>query len=63
MDSDKLEHKQLDDYDVFIDKVKFAGCKISRSFRLIRVHTIFNVKIDGRHKSCVVADGHLTATQ
>ena len=62
MDSNKLEHKQLDDYDVFIDKGKFAGCKIPRGFRLIRVHTIFDVKVDGRHKSRVVADGHLTAT-
>ena len=29
---------------------------------MIRVHTIFDVKIDDRHKSRVVADGHLTAT-
>ena len=28
---------------------------------MIRVHTIF-VKVDGRHKVRVVADGHLTAT-
>ena len=32
VDSNKLEHKQLDDYDVFIDKGKFAGCKITRGF-------------------------------
>ena len=32
MDSNKLEHKQLDDYDVFIDKGKLAGCKIPRGF-------------------------------
>ena len=62
MDLNKLEHKQLDDYDVFIDKGKFAGCKIPRGFRLIQVHTIFDVKVNGRHKSRVVADGHLTAT-
>ena len=43
----QTEHKQLDDYDVFIDKGKFAGCKIPRGFRLIRVHTIFDVKVDG----------------
>ena len=29
---------------------------------MIRVHTIFDVKVDGRHKAQVVADGHLTAT-
>ena len=62
MDSNKLKHKQIDDYDVFIDKGKFTGCRILRGFRLIRVHTIFDVKVDGRHKSRVVVDGHLTAT-
>ena len=62
MDLNKLDHKQLAEYDVFIDKGKFVGCKIPRGFRLIRVHTIFNVKVDGRHKSCVVPDGHLIAT-
>lgn len=63
MDSNKLKKKQLDEYDVFIDKGKFAGCRIPKSFRLIRVHTIFDVKkVDGRHKSRVVADSHLAAT-
>ena len=62
MDSNKLEHEQLDNYDIFIDKGKFIGCNIPRGFRLIPVHTIFYVKVDGRHKSRVVADGHLTAT-
>ena len=33
-----------------------------RGFRLIYVHTIFDVTVDGRHKSRVVVDGHLTAT-
>ena len=58
----KLEHKQLDGYDVFIDNGKFTGCKIPSGFRLIRVYTIFDVKIDSRQKSQVVADGHLIAT-
>ena len=48
MDSDKLEHKQLDNYDLFIDKGKFAGCRIPKGFQLIRVHTIFDVKVDSR---------------
>ena len=60
MDSNKLEHKQLEEYDVFIDKGKFKGCKILRDFRLIRVYTIFDIKIDGRHKNRVVANRHLT---
>ena len=62
MDSNKLEHKQLDDYDIFIDKYKFAGCRIPIGFGLIQVHTIFDIEVDGRYKRCVVADGHLTAT-
>ena len=32
MDSIKLEHEQLDGYDVFMDKGKFIGCKIPRGF-------------------------------
>ena len=47
---------------MFINKGKFAGCRIPKGLRLIRVHTIFDVKIDGRHKSRAVTDGHLTAT-
>ena len=61
INSNKFEHKHLEEYDVFIGKGKFKGCKIPRDFRLIRVHTIFDIKINGRHKSCVVADGHLAA--
>ena len=56
-----MEHEQLTEYNVFIDKGRFAGCKIPRGYQLIRVHTIFDVKVDGRHKARVVADGHLTA--
>ena len=62
VDSNKLEHKQLDDYDILIDKGKFAGCRIPRGFRLIRVHTIFDVKVDRRHKSRVIGEGYLTVT-
>ena len=29
---------------------RFAGCRIPRGYQLIRVHTIFDVKVDGRHK-------------
>ena len=62
MDANKLEHKKLREYDVFKDKGRFAGCKIPRGYQLIRVHTMFNVKVDRRHKALVVADGHLTGT-
>ena len=59
---EKLEHKQLNNYDAFVDKGKFVGCRIPEGFQLIRVHTIFDVKVDGRYKRCVVADGNLIAT-
>ena len=61
-DANKLEPEQLIEYDVLIDKGKFAGCRIPRVYQLIRVHTIFDVKVDGRHKARVVANGHLTVT-
>ena len=35
MDSNKLEHEQLVDYDVFVDKGKLSGCKIPRGFKMI----------------------------
>ena len=62
MEVNKLEHKQLREYDVFKDKGRFAGCKIPHGYQLIQVHTIFDVNIDGRHKARVVADGYLTVT-
>ena len=62
LDSNKLEHQQLDDYDTFINRGIFAGSRISQGFRLIQMHTIYDVKVDGRHKRRVVTDGHLTAT-
>ena len=34
--------------------------KVPKGFQLIRVHTVFDVKHDGRHRARVVADGHLT---
>ena len=63
LDTNKLlEHKQLADYDVFIDKGKFSGCKIPRGFRFIQVYTIFDVKVDVCYKSCIVTNGFLIAT-
>ena len=62
MEANKLEHEQLTEYNAFKDKGCFAGCKITHEYQLIRVHTIFDVKVDGRHKARIVADGHLTAT-
>ena len=50
-DTNKLEHEQLREYDVFTDKRRFAGCRIPHDYQLIRVHTICDVKVDGRHKA------------
>ena len=61
-DANMLEHVQLTEYDLFHNRGIFKGCKIPEGYRLIQVHTIFDVKHDGRHKARVIADGHLTAT-
>ena len=50
--------KQLDEYDTFKDIGKNAP--ISSDYKKIRVHLVFAVKHDGRHKARLVADGHLT---
>ena len=47
---------------MFKDQGPFAECKISQGYLLIWVYAIFNVKVDGRHKSWVVADECLTVT-
>ena len=51
---------QMKEYDVFIDKGEFSTGKIPKDFKKIRVHLIFAIKHDGRHKARLVADGHLT---
>ena len=38
----------------------FSETSIPIGFKKIRVHLVFAVKHDGRHKSRLVADGHLT---
>ena len=50
--------QQLDEYDTFKDIGKNAP--ISSDYKKIRVHLVFAVKHDGRHKARLVADGHLT---
>ena len=58
VDCTKLEMVQLDEYDCFHDQGK--GVNIPKGFKKIRVHLIYDVKHDGRHKARLVADGHLT---
>jgi hypothetical protein len=58
-DSTKLEMAQLDDYDTVKDYGHHSG-RPPKGYKKIRVHLIFTVKHDGRHKSRLVADGDLT---
>ena len=59
-DCTALEMQQLMDYQTFIDKGLYSQTGIPRGFKKIRVHLVYAVKHDGRHKARLVADGHLT---
>ena len=52
------EHEQINEYDTFKDLGKDASAPTGH--KKIRVHLVFDVKHDGRHKARLVADGHLT---
>ena len=54
-----LEFTQMDEYDAFHDYGK-GGKPPSNEYKRIRVHLVYAVKHDGRHKARCVADGHLT---
>ena len=51
------EVTQLGQYETFKDH----GTKRPEGYKLIRVHFVFDVKHDGRHKARLVAGGHMTA--
>ena len=57
-DATALEMGQLDEYDTFHDKG--LGDLKPKGYKKIRVHLVFDVKHDGRHKARCVAGGHLT---
>ena len=57
-DATTLEIKQLNDYKTFINLGK--GTPAPKGYKKIRVHLIYDIKHDGRHKARCVADGHLT---
>jgi hypothetical protein len=59
-DATKLELKQINDYKTFIDHGHHTKSHPPEGFKRIKVHFIFDVKHDGRHKARLVADGHLT---
>ena len=55
-DANILENKKLGEYNVFVDHGKFYYNKIPEDFQLISVHTIYDVKHDGRHRARVHRD-------
>ena len=66
-DATKLEIDQINEYKVFQDHGKAQYDPKSRTvsnspngYQKIRVHLIFAVEHDGRHKARLVAGGHLT---
>jgi hypothetical protein len=61
-DSVKLEMEQLAEYDTFTDRGVFDKSKPPEGYKRIRTHLVFAIKHDGRHKSRLVAGGHLTDT-
>ncbi len=55
-----LELSQIHEYEVFEDQGHKSIAKPPAGYKQIHVHLIYDVKHDGRHKACLVADGHLT---
>ena len=55
-----LELGQINKYDTFIDKG--VGYVPGWEYKKIKVHLVYAVKHDGRHKARLVAGGHLTDT-
>jgi hypothetical protein len=55
-----LDLGQIDEYTTFIDKGHRTKVNPPSGFKKIRVHLVFDVKHDGRHKARLVADGHPT---
>ena len=61
-DSEKLEVSQLDEYEAFIDYGHKSSNTPPPGYERITLHLVYAVKHDGRHKSRIVAGGHLTGT-
>lgn len=59
-DAIELELQQINEYETFKDVGHHTKAQIPNGFKRIRVHFVFDVKHDGRHKARLVADGHLT---
>ena len=59
-DSEIVELNQIDEYEAFKDMGK--GYVPPQGYKRITAHLVYAVKHDGRHKSRLVAGGHLTDT-
>jgi Reverse transcriptase (RNA-dependent DNA polymerase) len=59
-DAITLECKQIEEYKAFKDHGHHTKTPPPSGYKKIRVHFVFDVKHDGRHKARLVADGHLT---
>jgi Reverse transcriptase (RNA-dependent DNA polymerase) len=59
-DAADLEVQQIFEYNTFVDHGHHTKSKAPEGYKKIRVHFVFDVKHDGRHKGRLVADGHLT---
>jgi hypothetical protein len=59
-DAVDLEFSQINEYHTFLDKGNQSKSVAPTGYKKIRVHLVFYVKHDGRHKARLVKDGHLT---
>ena len=63
-DAVEFEMSQIKEYQVFSDegKAEWENGKLkngpSKEYQMVRVHLVFDVKHDGRHKATLVADGY-----
>ena len=57
-DSINLEILQLDEYDTFINHI--IGKAAPQGYKSIKIHCMYDIKHDDRHKARCVIDGHLT---
>ena len=61
-DSELVELAQIKEYEAFNDTGYKSTASLPVGFKMIKVHMVYAVKNDGRHKSRLVAGGHLTDT-
>ena len=59
-DCTALEMQQLAEYETFHSLGLAKDARIPKGYQKIRVHLVYAVKHNGRHKARLVADGHLT---